>query len=76
MADMNCFRIKPQPHLASELHAVNDVPHLVGEPLGVLTGGGIVVEPLLNHPVPELLQMTVTSPGVLVELQTFDVCSC
>ena len=57
----------------------------------MFTGSRVVVEALLHHPVPaasrssslmiillspELLEMTVTSPGVLVQLQTFDVRCC
>ena len=81
---MNWFMIKPRPpisdkpwgYLAGELHAVDDVPHLVRQSLRVFTGGGVVIESLLHHPVPELLQMAVTPPGVLVQLQTFDVGCC
>ena len=72
MADMNWFMIKPQPpislkpkvNLASELHAVNDVPHLVREPLWVFTGGGVVVESLLHHPVPAGSQSRSTSDTI------------
>ena len=42
----------------------------------MFTGGGVVIESFLHHPVTELFQMAVTSPGVLVQLQTFDVGCC
>ena len=42
-----------QDHLASELRAGDHVPHLVAQPLGLFAGCRVVVQTLLNHPVPD-----------------------
>ena len=39
-------------HLAGKLSARHHVPHLVAEPLRLLARRGVVVQPLLDHPVP------------------------
>ena len=41
-----------QDHLAGKLSARHHVPHLVAEPLRLLARRGVVVQPLLDHPVP------------------------
>ena len=40
-------------HLAGKLSARHHVPHLVAEPLRLLARRGVVVQPLLDHPVPD-----------------------
>ena len=42
-----------QDHLAGKLSARHHVPHLVAEPLRLLASRGVVVQPLLDHPVPD-----------------------
>ena len=39
-------------HLAGKLSARHHVPHLVAESLRLLARCGVVVQPLLDHPVP------------------------
>ena len=39
-------------HLAGKLSARHHVPHLVAESLRLLARRGVVVQPLLDHPVP------------------------
>ena len=46
------FRMIKQDHLAGKLSARHHVPHLVAEPLRLLARRGVVVQPLLDHPVP------------------------
>ena len=41
-----------QDHLAGKLSARHHVPHLVAEPLRLLARRGVVVQTLLDHPVP------------------------
>ena len=41
-----------QDYLAGKLSARHHIPHLVAEPLRLLARRGVVVQPLLDHPVP------------------------
>ena len=47
------FGMIKQDHLAGKLSARHHVPHLVAEPLRLLARRGVVVQPLLDHPVPD-----------------------
>ena len=41
-----------QDYLAGKLSARHHIPHLVAEPLRLLARRGVVVQALLDHPVP------------------------
>lgn len=56
--------------LAGELVLRDLVPLATLELLGRQAGGGLGVEPILNRPVAEVLEVAVAVPGVLPELET------
>ena len=56
----DCVYLDKGAHLACELRALHGVPHLVRQPLRVLAGGGVVVQPALHHPVPATSRLLCT----------------
>ena len=52
MTSWHCIGMIKQDHLAGKLSARHHIPHLVAEPLRLLARCGVVVQPLLDHPVP------------------------
>ena len=50
---LNVKKLTQDNDLASELRAGDHVPHLVAQPLGLFAGCRVVVQTLLNHPVPD-----------------------
>lgn len=41
-------------YLASKLWTLDNVPHLVRQSLGILASGGVIVQTLVHHPVPDM----------------------
>ena len=60
-----------QDHLAGKLSARHHVPHLVTEPLRLLARRGVVVQPLLDHPVPGVVVIIIMMMVVMMLMLTF-----
>ena len=60
-----------QDYLAGKLSARHHIPHLVAEPLRLLARRGVVVQALLDHPVPGVVVIIIMMMAVIMLMLTF-----
>ena len=60
-----------QGYLAGKLSARHHIPHLVAEPLRLLARRGVVVQALLDHPVPGVVVIIIMMMPVMMLMLTF-----
>ena len=58
---------------ASKVFGIHVLPKFIGKPFWLGARGRICVEPTVDYPVSEILQMTITVPWVAVELKANDL---
>ena len=58
---------------ASKVFGIHVLPKFIGKPFRLGARGRICVEPSVDHPVTEILQMTITVPGITVQLQNINI---